>query len=295
MSGAAGETVFAVAEARFAYPSQAPCLDGVTFTVGRGERLALVGANGSGKSTLLHLLDGLYFPASGSVSYLGRPLTEAALETAPLGPRFRADVGFLFQNSDAQLFCATVEDELAFGPLQMGWRQAEVERRVADTLALLEIARLRPRVPASLSAGEKKRVALASLLVLAPSVLLLDEPTGGLDPRSQSLLLEILDGLHGRGITLVTATHDLTLLPHLADRVLVLSEEHRLVADRTSAEVLADTDLLLAVNLIHAHAHRHGRLVHSHPHQHVIAHEHAHGGAPGHRHGQPGGDGDAEP
>lgn len=286
MSGAGAETVFAVADARFAYPSQAPCLDGVSFAVGSGERLALVGANGSGKSTLLHLLDGLYFPTSGSVSYLGQTLSEAALEGAPFGPRFRADVGFLFQNSDAQLFCPTVEDELAFGPLQMGWRQDEVEQRIGDTLALLEIGKLRARTPAGLSAGEKKRVALASLLVLAPSVLLLDEPTGGLDPRSQSLLLEILDGLHGRGITLVTATHDLTLLPHLADRVLVLSEEHRLVVDGTPESVLADTGLLLAVNLIHAHAHRHGRLVHSHPHQHVVAHEHAHddpedGGEPG--------------
>jgi cobalt/nickel transport system ATP-binding protein len=284
VSGTGGETVFAVADASFAYPAQTPCLEGVSFAVARGERLALVGANGSGKSTLLHLLDGLYFPASGSVSYLGQPFSEAALEAAPFGPRFRADVGFLFQNSDAQLFCPTVEDELAFGPLQMGWRQDEVERRIADTLTMLEIGKLRDRAPASLSAGEKKRVALASLLVLAPSVLLLDEPTGGLDPRSQSLLLEILDGLHGRGITLITATHDLTLLPHLADRVLVLSEEHRLVVDGTPENVLADTGVLLAVNLIHAHAHRHGRLVHSHPHQHVVAHEHAHDDEPGHGH-----------
>ncbi len=295
MSGAAADTVFTVADARFAYPSQAPCLDGVSFAVARGERLALVGANGSGKSTLLHLLDGLYFPISGAVSYLGQPLSEAALEGAPFGRRFRADVGFLFQNSDAQLFCSTVEDELAFGPLQMGWRQDEVERRIGDTLDLLEIAKLRARAPASLSAGEKKRVALASLLVLAPSVLLLDEPTGGLDPRSQSLLLEILDGLHGRGITLVTATHDLTLLPHLADRVLVLSEEHRLVADGTPEGVLADTGLLLAVNLIHAHAHRHGRLVHTHPHQHVVSHEHAHDGGPGHRHSHPAEESEREP
>ncbi|MBZ5589420.1 MAG: ATP-binding cassette domain-containing protein [Acidobacteriia bacterium] len=276
MSGPSGETVFAVEGVRFAYPGQPPCLDGVSFEVRGGERLALVGANGSGKSTLLHLLDGLYFPGEGRVAYLGRPLTEDALEETPFGPRFRQEVGFLFQSSDAQLFCPMVEDELAFGPLQMGWTQDEVLRRIEDTLALLEISRLRGRSPAGLSAGEKKRVALASLLVLSPSVLLLDEPTAGLDPRSQSLLLEILEALHARGLTLVTATHDLTLLPHLADRVIVLSEEHRLVADGAPERVLADTDLLLAVNLIHAHSHRHGRLVHSHPHQHVVAHEHVH-------------------
>ncbi len=277
MSGSQGETVFAVEAVRFAYAGQPLCLDGVSFDVRRGERLALVGANGSGKSTLLHLLNGLFFPGEGRIAYLGSPLTEAVLDAAPFGPRFRQEVGFLFQNSDAQLFCPTVEDELAFGPLQMGWTQAEVFRRIEDTLALLEISRLRGRFPAGLSAGEKKRVALASLLVLAPSVLLLDEPTAGLDPRSQSLLLEILEALHTRGLTLVTATHDLTLLPHLADRVLVLSEEHRLVADGEPEPVLADTEMLLAVNLIHAHSHRHGRLVHTHPHQHVVAHEHVHG------------------
>ena len=276
MSETGASPVFEVEGVRFAYPGQPPCLDGVTFEVGRGERLALVGANGSGKSTLLHLLDGLFFPESGRVAYLGSDLTERALDSAPFGPLFRREVGFLFQNSEAQLFCPTVEDELAFGPLQMGWAEDEVLRRIEDTLALLEIGKLQDRAPAALSAGERKRVALASLLVLAPSVLLLDEPTAGLDPRSQSLLLGILEALHGRGLTLVTATHDLTLLPHLADRVVVLSEEHRIVADGPPENVLADTDLLLAVNLIHAHSHRHGRLVHSHPHQHVVAHDHGH-------------------
>jgi len=268
--------LFAVSGVRFAYAGQPPCLDGISFEVPVGERLALVGANGSGKSTLLHLLDGLYAPSEGSVAYLGTALSQRALSSAPFGPRFRQQVGFLFQNSDAQLFCPTVEEELAFGPLQMGWGADEVARRIEEALALLEIGRLRGRAPAALSAGEKKRVALASLLVLAPSVLLLDEPTAGLDPRSQSLLLEILEALHARGLTLVTATHDLTLLPHLADRVIVLSEEHRVVADGEAGPVLADTDLLLAVNLIHAHSHRHGRLVHSHPHRHVVAHDHGH-------------------
>jgi cobalt/nickel transport system ATP-binding protein len=120
-------------------------------------------------------------------------------------------------------------------------------------------------------------VALASLLVAGPSVLLLDEPTAGLDPRSQAVLLEILDGLHEAGITLVTATHDLTLLPHLADRALVMGEDHTLKADGPADAILEDLDLLLEVNLIHAHAHRHGTQVHSHPHHHVVGHRHGHG------------------
>jgi cobalt/nickel transport system ATP-binding protein len=148
---------------------------------------------------------------------------------------------------------------------------------VGDILQLLGLAHLRGRVPAALSAGEKKRVALASLLTLNPSVLLLDEPTAGLDPRSQSEFLDLLWGLNERGVTLVTATHDLGVLPHLADRALVLGEDHRIAAEGSSREILRDTDLLLRVNLIHAHRHRHGDVVHAHPHDHAVGHEHSHG------------------
>jgi cobalt/nickel transport system ATP-binding protein len=269
--------LFDVDGVHFAYPGHAPSLQGVSFTVDAGERLALLGANGSGKSTVLHLLDGLYFPQQGSVTAFGSRLTEVALERPPFGPRFRQEVGFLFQNSDAQLFCATVEEELAFAPLQLHWPKAELRQRIDDTLALLEITHLRDRTPQNLSGGEKKRVALASLLIVNPAVLLLDEPTAGLDPRSQSMLLEILEQLHDEaGITLITATHDLTLLPHLADRALVLGEDHRLVADGSAHDILQNTDLLLSVNLIHTHTHRHGQTIHSHPHQHISEHEHAH-------------------
>jgi len=270
------EALLSADHVHFAYPGQAASLTDVSFAVSAGERVALLGANGSGKSTLLHLLDGLYFPQQGSVQALGQTLTESALEGTDFARQFRQEVGFLFQNSEAQLFSASVEDEIAFGPLQLGWPGEEIRRRVGDVLQVLEIPHLRQRVPQRLSNGEKKRVALASLLVMSPSVLLLDEPTAGLDPRSQSLLLDLLEGLHRTGLTLVTATHDLTLLPHLADRALVLSEDHRLVADAAAADVLADTELLLSVNLIHAHQHRHGEVLHEHAHQHITGHEHPH-------------------
>jgi cobalt/nickel transport system ATP-binding protein len=271
---------FTVERVSFHYAGGGGCLDDVSFEVGSGERIALLGANGSGKSTLLHLMDGLHFPTSGRVMAFGTPLTEAGLETPPFSSRFRREVGFLFQNSDAQLFCPTVEEELAFAPLQVeSLTRDEIRRRTDDVLSMLEIAYLKHRTPNALSTGEKKLVALASLLVVNPSVLLLDEPTAGLDPRSQSILLDILEELHHAGLTLVTATHDLTLLPHLADRALVLSEAHRLVADAPVDDILHNTDLLLSVNLIHAHTHRHGRLVHNHPHEHIIAHDHKHGGS----------------
>lgn len=254
--------VFRVEGVEFAYPGHPRCLDGVGFSVQAGERVALLGANGSGKSTLLHLLDALYFPTAGEITAFGRPLTEESVEAEPFGPRFRKEVGFLFQNSDAQLFCATVAEELAFGPLQLRWPREEIRRRIDDTLCLMEIGPLRDRAPQTLSAGQKKRVALASLLVMSPSVLLLDEPTAGLDPRSQSVLLELLHALSHAGMTLITATHDLHSVPHLADRALVLSEEHRLVADGPAEEIVADRDLLLSVNLIHAYRH---------PHEHPVA------------------------
>jgi len=270
------DSIFRLEKVSFSYPGHGLSLRDVSFSARRGERLAILGANGTGKSTLLHLMDGLYFAHGGSITAFGELLSPERLERPPFGPRFRREVGFLFQNSDAQLFCPSVEEELAFGPLQMDWTKQEVLRRISDTLDLLGIQSLRDRQPHNLSAGEKKKVALASLLVLSPSVLLLDEPTAGLDPRSQGNLLELLDELHGRGMTLVTATHDLELLPHLADRVLVFGEDHRIAADGPTAAVLDDAELLLRVNLIHAHRHWHGGVAHSHPHQHIVTHGHDH-------------------
>ncbi len=269
--------VFDVEKVSFRYESGCRCLDDVSFSVKRGERLALAGANGSGKTTLLHILDGLLFAGSGRVLFDGVPLTEEALETSELGPRFRRSVALLFQNSDAQLFSPTVEEELAFGPLQTGMPRDEIRRRIDDTAGLLGISALLKRSPLQLSAGEKKTVALASLLTMAPGVLLLDEPTAGLDPRSQSRLVDLLGELSEAGLTVIAATHDLVLLPHLADRLIVLDENHRVAADGDVAQVMADEGLLESVNLIHEHRHRHGSVVHSHPHRHDHMHDHGGG------------------
>ncbi|MGC8722502.1 MAG: energy-coupling factor ABC transporter ATP-binding protein [Acidobacteriota bacterium] len=270
------DPVYEVKGLAFGYPGSAPCLRDLTLTVARGERLALAGANGCGKTTLLLIMAGLLFPTSGTVAFEGQPLSESVLEAVPFGPRFRRSVGFLFQNPDSQLFCPTVKEELAFGPLQLKLPQGEVEQRVEDCLGLMRIAHLRDRPPHALSAGEKKRVALASLLVLSPSVLLLDEPTAGLDPRNQSALVDLLGELAQAGLTLVTATHDMILLPHLADRLLVLGEDHRVAREGPVKEILADEDFLQSANLIHEHRHRHGPVVHSHPHSHGHTHDHGH-------------------
>jgi cobalt/nickel transport system ATP-binding protein len=250
----------------YSYLGRFPALDGVSLQVRAGERLALLGANGCGKSTLLKVLDGLVIPDRGSYRAFGEAVTEDSLEDEQFNEAFRGRVGFVFQNSDSQVFSQSVREEIAFGPLNMGLDRAVVESRVADTLAMLEIAPLADRPPYQLSGGEKKRVAIASVLVMNPDVLLFDEPTAALDPRTQQWLIELIGELHHVGKTIVLATHDLDALGVLADRCVVFSEDHRVAGEGTPAAVLADRDLLLRANLVHEHSHRHGPVSHAHLH-----------------------------
>jgi cobalt/nickel transport system ATP-binding protein len=262
--------IFAVQDIRFAYEA-IPAIRGLTLKVEEGERIALVGANGSGKSTLLRILDGLYFPAAGSVTFKGDPLTQERLEQDAFFLSFRRRVALVFQNPDVQLFNPTVFDEVAYGPLQLQWSHEEVRRRVEEMLRFMAISHLKNRSPYRLSGGEKKRVALASVLVLDPEVLLLDEPTEALDPRSQSQVVDLMQQWQGTAKTVITATHQLEIVEDIADRVFVL-EAGAVIAEGAPTEILSNADLLLRANLIHAHRHSHGGVVHSHPHLHRHAH-----------------------
>ncbi len=245
-------------------------LDALSLAIPSGTRVALLGANGSGKSTLLRILDGLYVPESGRVRFMGGDLTEARLADDRFALDFRRRVGLLFQDPDVQLFNATVFDEVAFGPLQLRWPAAEIRDRVAATLERLRLADLADRVPHRLSGGEKKRVALASVLVMDPEVLLLDEPTDALDPRSQSQLIDLLMTWADGAKSVITATHHLGILDEIADRCFVL-DRGRLIAERTPADLLRDEDLMDRTNLIHVHRHRHGEVhEHAHPHRHGL-------------------------
>ena len=175
-----------------------------------------------------------------------------------------------------QLFNPTVFDEVAYGPLQLQWSKEEVIRRVDEMLHVMSISHLRDRPPYRLSLGEKKRVALASVLVLDPEVLLLDEPTATLDPKSQSQVVDFIQQWKGTARTVITATHQLEIVEDIADRVFVL-EAGTVIAEGTPSEILSDTGLLLRANLIHVHRHSHGGVVHSHPHFHgQPRHEHEH-------------------
>jgi len=259
---------FVLTEVGHEYRSGAPTLTAIDLTIDGGQQVAVVGANGTGKSTLLKMLDGLVFPTSGTVAAFGAPLTENALEDPAFRREFRARVGFVFQEADVQLFCADALDELAFGPLQLGLPREEVERRVHDVAGQLRVEKLLDRPPYTLSGGEKKRVAIASVLTMQPRVLLLDEPTSALDPRSQVWLLDVLEDWKREGRTVVMATHDLSAAAESADRIVVLSEDHTVAADGTPEEVLAQRELLLSVNLIHEHTHRHASTAHRHAHAH---------------------------
>jgi len=270
------QTAFSVEHVSYRYPGGVVALEDVSLVVRPGEQVAVLGANGSGKSTLLKMLNGLVVPTSGRVRAFGEELNDRTLRDDTVARKFRARVGFVFQNPDSQLFCATVRDEIAFGPLQTELTQEEVFQRVEDVAQMVGITPLLDRAPYHLSGGEKKRVALASVLVMNPDALLLDEPTAGLDPRSQSWLVDTLAALAAVGKTIILSTQHLELLPHMAKRAVVLGEDHTLQADGSVGEILQDEALLLRTNLAHAHFHRHGTTGHVHLHYHAGEHEHDH-------------------
>jgi len=265
---------FELTEVSYRYPDGRAGLVNASLAVGEGESLVVLGANASGKTTLLQLLGGLIFPDSGSVEAFGAPLTAAALERPEFASAFRQRVGILFQDTDAMLFNPTVSDEIAFGPLQLDLPADEVRRRVDDMLALFGLEAIAQQPPHQLSGGERRKVGLAAILAVSPQVLLLDEPTGGLDPRSQRWFVEMVEELRGMGKTLVTTTHDLHVADEIADRIIVLGEQHTIAAEGPRHDILTDLELLLSVNLVHEHSHLHDGVIHVHPHTHLHLHEH---------------------
>ena len=260
----ASEPAFDLRGIRFVYGRRQVALDGVDLRIERGEQVVLLGANGSGKSTLLKLLDGIVAPSGGTMRAMGRDVT--AVADGHDAFRFHREVGLVFQDPDIQLFSATVRDDIAFGPLQLGLSRDEVRAAVDAALEQMEITHLADRAPFELSGGEKKRAAIASVLSLGPEVLLLDEPTAALDPRTKWVLVNLIRKLGEGGKTLVTATHELDIVPIISKRVVVLGEHRRVLADGPTEEILADRDLLIRANLIHEHLHEHGGMRHAHAH-----------------------------
>ncbi len=264
MSSCADDSGFALADdgpilvctdLSYRYLGKFEALAGVSLSVSRGEKVALLGANGCGKSTLLKILDGLLFADTGTYTAFGEPVTEDTLEDEQMNMGFRSRIGFVFQNSDAQVFSPTVREELAFGPLQLGLDRTETAARVGDVLRILDIEALADRASFQLSGGQKKRVAIGTVLVMNPEVLLFDEPTAALDPRTSQWLTELIEDLSEAGKTIVLATHDLDSLDRLADRCVVFAEDHTILAERAPADLMGDRALLTEANLIHARTH----------------------------------------
>ena len=258
--------VYELEDVAYCYPCSKPALQGINLQVAAGERLILLGPNGSGKSTLQKILAGLIYATSGTVKVWGEVIDQQALSDQSFAAAFHQKIGFVFQNSDVQLFCTSVLDEIMFGPLAMGVDFDTAKKQAEELLAFTGITKLANYSPHHLSGGEKKKVAIAAILAVNPEVLIFDEPTNGLDPRSQRWMIDTINQLNQRGKTMIVATHCLELIPELADRAIVLGENHQIIANDRPEIILTNRDLLLAANLIDPryHLHLHGADKHVH-------------------------------
>ena len=244
--------VIETSDLRFAYPDGTDAILGISCRIMPGEAVAIVGGNGAGKSTLLLHFNGCLSPSGGEVRIDGRPITRQNLATV------RRTVGMVFQDPDDQLFMPTVGEDVAFGPMNLGLPADEVETQVAAALERVGMSALRKRPPHKLSAGEKRAVAIATVLAMSPDALVMDEPTSHLDPRARRRLIALLQGFpHAR----VIATHDLEMVVEVCQRVLVM-DDGRIVAEGSPHDVLDDEALMLAHGLERPHI-----LRHQHPHR----------------------------
>jgi cobalt/nickel transport system ATP-binding protein len=268
------EEIISLNNIDYSYYGKIPALRNINLSVKKGEMFSIIGLNGSGKSSLLNIINALIFPDSGSLLFDGNPVTEKSLADKSHGIQFRQRMGYIFQNSDIQLFCPTVFDELLFGPLQLNLSPEEATDRAEQTLSYLGIGYLKDRPVYMLSGGEKKRVAIASVLTMNPDVLLVDEPLSSLDPKTQTFFIGLLLELNRAGKTIIFTTHQLDLIEHLQPRVAVLSDDHTIRKTGTASEILEDQELLISVNLIHEHIHKHGQEEHKHYHSHYVFHKH---------------------
>jgi cobalt transport protein ATP-binding subunit len=223
----------------FAYPDGFEALHGIDLRIARGDKVALVGPNGAGKSTLMLHLNGIHVPTHGTVRIGGDVVDRASVK------RIRAEVGLVFQDPDDQLFSPTVFDDVAFGPIHLGYPEDEIHERVERALAAVGMTGFERRLPHRLSLGQRKRVALATVLSMDPSVLVFDEPSAGLDPRGRRELIGLLVGLDQ---TLIVSTHDMRLVAEVFERTVVM-DDGRIVADGPTATILADDALLTAHGL----------------------------------------------
>ncbi|AKB17240.1 MULTISPECIES: energy-coupling factor ABC transporter ATP-binding protein [unclassified Methanosarcina] len=218
-------------------------LDKINLKVHRGERVAVLGANGAGKSTLFKHLNGILRPLSGEVLVKGEKITKKNVRMC------REAVGIVFQDPDDQVLAPSVEEDIAFGPINMGLSRVEVETRVKEALEMVGLTGFEERAPHHLSGGQKKLVAIAGILAMRPEVIVLDEPTAGLDPLSSARILELIIKMNRElGITMLLSTHDVDVVPYFAERVFVL-HHGKLEADGSPEAIFSDPELLRKAHL----------------------------------------------
>jgi len=235
--------VIEVKDVYFTYPTGVEALKGVSLSIGDGEFLAIMGQNGAGKTTLVKNFNGLLKPTKGEVRVDGVSTREVSIA------KLARTVGFVFQNPDHQLFSETVEEEIAFGLRNFGFEEATVDKRVTWALNLLDLTEYRTTSPFMLSGGERKRVALASVLAWDPKVVILDEPTIGQDHRQKETLRQFIVQLNEQGKTVVVVTHDVEFVAECSPRVVLMSEG-KIVADGEAKRILTDTTLTLAASIV---------------------------------------------
>ncbi|MEM2934225.1 MAG: ATP-binding cassette domain-containing protein [Halobacteria archaeon] len=222
----------------YIYPDGTKALENINFKAERGECIALLGANGAGKSTLLKHFNGILKPTNGLVLIKGEPITKQNILEV------RKTIGLVFQDPDDQIFAPTVKQDVAFGPMNLGLSKEVIEHRVSEALKLVGLEGYENRVPHHLSGGEKKRVAIAGILAMEPQVLILDEPTAGLDPDGVKKIIKLLRDLNDKfRITIIVATHDVDTVPLFADRICVLSTG-RLILDGAPRAVFSRSQVL---------------------------------------------------
>jgi cobalt/nickel transport system ATP-binding protein len=227
----------------YSYPHSVRALEGINFIAPRNARIAVIGSNGAGKSTLFKHFNGIFRPTSGEVLIRGEPITKANIREV------RKFVGIVFQNADDQIFSPTVEQDVAFGPTNLGLDEETIHHRVHEALKIVGIEDLAERVPHHLSGGEKKRVAIAGVIAMEPEVLVLDEPTAGLDPQGVHDLVGFINSLSKTyGMTVIFSTHDVSLVAEVADYIYVMNKG-RFAAEGSVEEIFMQPDMLKSMRL----------------------------------------------